>query len=155
VAKTVPGARDVPDVGTLKEMIREAGLKGTAGRIAVLKLLHEVRSPVTHAEASARLTGSGMDHATIYRNLTDLTAVGLAVRSDLGDRVWRFELRRGEREHNVKHPHFHCSACGAVACLPENAVTLKATAGGPKALRRKGLAVQVTGTCDDCAAASH
>jgi len=150
VARAGSGA---PDVNALKELIRESGLKSTTGRIAVLKLLHEISSPITHAEASARLAGSGMDHATIYRNLTDLTEVGLAVRTDLGDRVWRFELRRGEAAHNVKHPHFLCTDCGAVACLPEEAVTVKAIPGSPKSLRKKGVVVQVAAQCDACASA--
>jgi Fur family transcriptional regulator, ferric uptake regulator len=143
------------ETAALKDKIRDAGLKSTAGRVAVLRLLHEITSPITHAEASAQLVGTGMDHATVYRNLTDLTEAGLAVRTDLGDHVWRFELRRGEADHKIKHPHFLCTDCGTVECLPEEAVTLKATPRAPKAMRKRGVAVQVSGRCDDCDPASR
>ncbi len=138
------------DVDTLKQRIREAGLRSTAGRIAVFKLLHEIDAPITHAEASSRLSVTGLDHATVYRNLTDLTDAGLATRTDLGDHVWRFELLRGEANHKTKHPHFLCTDCGTVECLPEGAVTLKAPPSAPKAMRKRSVAVQVSGLCDDC-----
>lgn len=138
------------EIAALKEKIRNAGLKSTAGRVAVLRLLHEITSPITHAEASAKLAGTGMDHATVYRNLTDLTEAGLAVRTDLGDHAWRFELRRGDADHKEKHPHFLCTDCGTVECLSEEAVKLKPTSGAPKAMRKRGVAVQVSGRCDDC-----
>jgi Fur family ferric uptake transcriptional regulator len=143
-------AANPPDIGALKQIIREAGLKSTGARLAVYRLMHEVDAPITHNDASERLAGLGFDHATIYRNLTDLTEAGLLVRTDLGDHVWRFELRRGDDDHKARHPHFLCTDCGTVECLPDQAVSVKPTAGAPKALKKRGVVVQVQGRCDDC-----
>ena len=70
-------------------------------------------TPVSHGELVDALAGEGMDRTTVYRNLVDLTQVGLVQRTDLGDHVWRFELRRSRTEgDDAKHPHFTCSDCG-------------------------------------------
>ena len=138
------------DVGALKKQIRDAGLRGTGSRIAVLRILHEARVPMTHNEVSERLTSSGYDHATIYRNLVDLSRVGLLVRTDLGDHSWRFEVRHGQTDHKAQHPHFVCIDCGNVNCLPEQAVSVRAAPGAPRALRRRGVVIQLQGRCDSC-----
>jgi Fur family ferric uptake transcriptional regulator len=138
------------DVGVLKKRIRDAGLRGTGSRIAVLRILQDARAPMTHSEVSERLTSSGYDHATIYRNLIDLSRVGLLARSDIGDHAWRFELRRGSADHKAQHPHFVCVDCGDVNCLPEKAVSVRGAPGVPRALRRRGVVIQLQGRCDSC-----
>jgi Fe2+ or Zn2+ uptake regulation protein len=75
-------------------MIRAAGLRSTSSRVAVLRYLMGAEQPVSHANLVEALADEGFDRATIYRNLMDLTEVALLTRSDLGDHVWRFELRR-------------------------------------------------------------
>jgi Fur family ferric uptake transcriptional regulator len=105
---------------------------------------------MTHQEVSKQLEGNGFDHATIFRNLNDLTEVGILSRADLGDHVWRFELRRGDIDHRGQHPHFVCTRCGEVECLPDRTVTVQPAAGAPRALKRKGVVVQLQGRCDEC-----
>src|SRR6185295_16238667 len=82
------------DLETLKAAVREAGLRATPSRIAVLHLLRSAGSPVSHSEVVAKLASQAWDPATIYRNLTDLADVGLARRTDVGDHVWRFRRSR-------------------------------------------------------------
>lgn len=143
-------ARSVQD---LQEQLRAAGLRATLPRVAVLRYLHDADSPASHAEVAEALGKEGFDRATVYRNLIDLTEVGLVRRSDMGDHVWRFE-RVGEKSHaEGEHPHFICGGCGAIACLPEDAVEVRAVRGAPRALRRKGVTVQLRGLCDSCGAA--
>jgi len=143
-------SRPSVDVGELKQQIRQAGLRGTGSRIAVLRILREARVPMTHAEVSERLDSMGYDHATIYRNLMDLSRVGLVARADLGDHAWRFELRQGDTEHKAQHPHFVCVDCGNIDCLPDQAVKVRGAPGAPRALRRRGVVVQLQGRCDNC-----
>ena len=132
--------------------IREAGLRVTAARLAVLTQLDEAGGPVSHADVAAALASAGWDRATVYRNLTDLTEAGLVRRSDVGDHVWRFELvRAGEKHAGPEHPHFMCDACGEVTCLPEASVSIQASRGAPRALRKKELEIQIKGRCDRCA----
>jgi Fur family ferric uptake transcriptional regulator len=146
-----------PDIDTLRATLREAGLRSTAPRLAVLRYLEDAESPQSHADLVEALGGEGFDRTTIYRNLTDLAEVGLVTRSDLGDHVWRFELRRGqastagrEGAHLTEHPHFTCTDCGTVACLPEGAVRVSSSARLPRAVAGKQVAVQLRGVCDRC-----
>lgn len=136
----------------LRERLRDAGLRATAPRLAVLQHLEAARGPLSHAEVADHLAVDGLDRATIYRNLIDLTERGLLRRNDLGDHVWRFELARAESaDHRVDHPHFVCSECGAVACLPEETVVVRTTRSTPAALkRRQSVQVQLRGRCDSC-----
>src|SRR5688572_1761117 len=101
----------------IRRTIREAGLRCTAARVAVLERLHEATRPVTHAELAGRLAGEGFDKATIYRNLVDLAEAGILTRMEVGDHVWRFELRRPGEQDTPQHPHFLCVDCGEVSCL--------------------------------------
>jgi Fur family transcriptional regulator, ferric uptake regulator len=136
----------------LREQIRATGLRATSPRIAVLQRLSRSRAPICHAELAAELGPQGWDRATIYRNLIDLTNAGIVRRTDMGDHLWRFELREGGDRHAAgEHPHFMCEACGGVLCLPDESVEIKVSRGAPRALRRKGLQIQIKGRCDRCA----
>jgi len=74
---------------------------------------------MTHAEVAEELAGEGFDKATVFRNLVDLTEAGLLSRSELGDHVWRFELRDSSDPEEGQHPHFVCVDCGRVTCLSD------------------------------------
>lgn len=133
-----------------RERIRSAGLRSTAPRVAVLGCLEAADGPMSHAEICEALRAQAFDRATLYRNLVDLADAGLLVRRDLGDHVWRFELRREAPEHEREHPHFTCTSCGEVACLPEVEVRIEG-AGAPRAVRDAAVQVQLRGRCDACA----
>ena len=138
-----------PKLEDLKATIRGAGLRSTAPRVAVLRRLMQATTPISHGELVERLEDEGMDRTTVYRNLVDLTEAGLVKRTDLGDHVWRFELKRGT-DDEVKHPHFTCTDCGTVACLPEVTVSVKQAKGVPRSLSKQRVEVQLRGKCDDC-----
>ncbi len=136
-------------------VIRAAGLRCTAARLAVLEHLVTARGPRTHAEVATALADRGFDRATMYRNLTELTEARLVSRMELGDHVWRFELLRpgAKGGRPGEHPHFVCDTCGTVSCLEgvEVAITPKpraARAGG----RRIGAVREVLlkGQCPQC-----
>jgi Fur family ferric uptake transcriptional regulator len=137
----------------IRTKIRASGLRSTAPRVAVLQYLQTATTPVSHAELFEVLADQGFDRATIYRNLVDLTEIGLLSRTDVGDHVWRFELKReGARGHQNEHPHFMCTDCGEVSCLPDVNVRISPTPGTPKSLTTKQVVVQLQGLCDRCAA---
>lgn len=142
---TAPGQ----SLDDLKTTIRKAGLRSTAPRLAVLKKLLVAVTPVSHGELVDQLSDEGMDRTTVYRNLVDLTDVGLVQRTDLGDHVWRFELKR-DKGDDARHPHFTCSECGQVACLPEVTLKVKAGKGVPRSLLKQKVEIQLRGKCDDC-----
>lgn len=160
-AKGGPAAGDAgdgapPSTGStviqgLRDTLRGVGLRNTAPRIAVLRELDAAKAPLSHGEIAEKLQDAGFDRATVYRNLIDLTEAGLALRSDHGDHIWRFERKRPEAAGtNHKHPHFVCVECGTVSCLPTASIQVAAVAGTPKSLRSV-VDVQVKGHCDTCA----
>jgi len=111
------------EIAEIRTRIREAGLRGTSARIAVLQHLLAATAPLTHAEIANELVPQGYDKATVYRNLIDLTEAGIVSRSELGDHVWRFEVRPPGDEHGGEHPHFVCVTCGSVTCLGDVKIT--------------------------------
>jgi Fur family transcriptional regulator, ferric uptake regulator len=138
----------------LRTAVRARGLRATPARIAVLGLLRTVKTPLTHAEVAEQLEGQGWDRATIFRNLTDMAEAGLVRRTDLGDHMWRFESVDGAAGNHsaAAHPHFLCTECGDVACLPELRFSMTRTKSeAPRAIRSNKVEVQVRGVCDDCA----
>ncbi len=145
------GSRTTATPAELRERIRETGLRSTAPRIAVLDRLQRADSPLSHGEITEELMPLGFDRATIYRNLTDLAEAGLVSRVEVGDHVWRFELRqpdatRGEREH----PHFVCNDCGTVACLPSVSVNIRPARGAPRSIVAEVNEVVLRGRCEAC-----
>ena len=131
----------------LRTALRARGLRATPSRIAVLEVLRASGAPVSHGDVADRLAAQAWDRATIYRNLIDLAEAGLLRRTDVGDHVWRFEATAGE--HDAAHPHFVCTECGAVECLPELELTVKRSR-APRAVRQRQVEVHVRGLCDAC-----
>ena len=132
----------------IRDAIRDVGLRATPARLATLQMLREAVSPMTHAEVAARLAESGIDKATAFRNLNDMTDAGLLRRTELGDHVYRFEERRlGDGESDT-HPHFLCTVCGTVSCLDD----VKLTAGSQRASQEIGEVTEILlrGRCNEC-----
>ncbi|HEX8699949.1 MAG TPA: transcriptional repressor [Myxococcaceae bacterium] len=139
-----------PGLAEFQDRIRASGLRSTAPRVAVLRALEAATAPLSHADLVDSLGQEGYDRVTIYRNLTDLTEAGLVARADLGDHVWRFELRRAGKAHEGTHPHFTCTDCGTVSCLPAESVRVTPSKGAPRAVAARAVEVHLRGLCDGC-----
>lgn len=129
----------------LRQLLVGRGIRVTEQRMVILRELAKLRIPASHTELTERLAGSGLDRATIYRNLLSLTEAGLLVKTSLGDNVWRFELPQSDSAQHGTHPHFVCNDCGHVACLPASSVALRG-----EAVRNQVAEVQLRGRCADC-----
>lgn len=136
-------------------------MRCTAARLAVMQYLMSASGPLTHAEVSEAVGPvKGFDRATIYRNLTELTEAGLVSRVELGDHVWRFELKRAGEPHakGDDHPHFLCTSCGEVSCLDDVNVAITPKVGRGKAAKgparpkaiRTVKEVLLKGQCGKC-----
>lgn len=137
------------DVEAVRTLLRERGLRATPSRIAVFDHLRSrAEQPMSHAELTETLSSGPWDPATIYRNLLDLVEVGLARRTDVGDHVWRFEAV--SEEHQEGHPHFVCTECGVIECLPEVELVVPRSR-TPRAVRQRKVEMQLRGLCDSCA----
>ena len=146
----MPRSDKSPEVEEIRELIRAKGLRSTWPRVAVLRELRRASAPLSHAEMAEKLAADGVDRATVYRNLVDLADVGLLARSDLGDHVWRFELKAEGSSHGSEHPHFVCTECGDVSCLPDAVIRVTAGSGSPHSVTARAVEVQLKGLCDGC-----
>lgn len=137
----------------LKSLLHAKSMRATASRMTALKVLHDAARPLSHAELMSVIDKDGWDPATMYRVLSDLTEANLLCRMDLGDHIWRFELRDACRSIQDEHAHFLCTDCGQVTCLPE--VELRTTNGSslPASMIGAELHLRVTGRCSGCLSA--
>jgi len=144
------------DRDEIRSRIRDAGLRVTMARVAALEKLDAASSPLSHAELAEVLVPEGLDRATVYRNLIDLTEANLVSRSELGDHVWRFESHRAGHTHDCEpHPHFVCVDCGKVSCLADVKLEITPSPGSKQSVIRELSEVLLKGHCTDCVAATH
>ncbi len=71
----------------VRALLKAQGMRATAQRLAVLVVLHEKKTPMTHEDVMGVLSSGMYDKASIWRVLSDLAGVGILRRMDLGDRV--------------------------------------------------------------------
>ncbi len=125
----------------LKGLLKAVGLKVTVSRLAVLAYFYQQfqageSAPISHAELTERLPQQGLDKVTIYRNLNDLAQTNLLLKHSLGDTLWRYSYhhvfcasllpsveksspnKANQANHLHAHPHFVCSQCSQLTCLP-------------------------------------
>jgi Fur family ferric uptake transcriptional regulator len=140
----------VEEQGRCRDQIRGAGLRVTAPRVAVLGLLWEASSPLSHSEVVERLGERAWDPATTWRTLVKLTEVGLLEVASRAEGMARYAARRGEvaQEHH-QHPHFVCDDCGRVSCLP-GSLKVSLEVSGRWEASLSGAEVQLRGACPDC-----
>lgn len=141
------GAMD-PAQAARVDLIRAAGLRVTASRLAVLERLDHSREPLTHHEVVEQLRAGPWNRSTLYRNLIDLTEAGLAQKTSIGG-LMRFE-RAGRTDPCAAHPHFVCTDCGEVQHLAGVVVRVEGKA-GPHAVATGDVEIQLRGVCNDCA----
>jgi Fe2+ or Zn2+ uptake regulation protein len=137
-----------PSIAEIKTRLRELGLRVTASRVAVLRVLGDAERPLSHAEV-VEVLGEDIssDPATVYRNLVALVEIGLARVASHAAGIVRYELARG-KAHDTP-PHFLCDGCGVVSCLPETEVVTPKKTKWSKSLR--SAEVQFVGRCPGCA----
>ena len=136
------------EIESLRDRIRAGGLRSTSARLAVLQVLMAAESPMSHAEVAQQLAARGFDKATVFRNLVDLVDADLLSRTELGDHVWRFEVRDPAHSVGGGHPHFVCTDCGGVTCLSE----LDFDDRSQSAASKIGTVTEILlkGVCNDC-----
>jgi Fe2+ or Zn2+ uptake regulation protein len=100
----------VDETNEVADRLRQAGLKLTAQRLAVVQCLVGDETHPTAQELFDRLKPSfpTMSFATVYNTLAALTSVGACQPVQLGGGATRFDP-------NVHaHDHFVCEGCGIV-----------------------------------------
>ncbi len=132
-----------------RDALRDAGLRVTPQRLAVLEALSDAGGDHLSADDVWQQLAPrwSMDRSTAYRVLADLTDAGLLTQVRFGDGVARFEVQ------SRAHHHALCVHCGATDDVPVALVRPLTTA----LARTLGFAVAadeplvVRGTCQACA----
>lgn len=151
-----------PNQQDVRSYLHGQGLRVTAVRVAVLKLLKESQSALEANEVWARLQSDGgeasaADRVTVYRTLNSFVEVGMAHRIDPGDRVFRFALtdhsRCNGKQHDHDHPHMLCNECAGLYCMQDAEVVVRARPGAKLSrspeIRQEDVTLR--GVCDECA----
>jgi Fur family ferric uptake transcriptional regulator len=131
-------------------MLREAGLRVTRPRLALLSAVAELPHADTDSLIGAvRRQLPGVSHQAVYDCLRALTEVGLLRRIQPHGSVARYEARVGDNHHHVV-----CRSCGVIAdvdCAVGHTPCLTASdAGG---FQIDEAEVIYWGRCPDCSAA--
>lgn len=134
-----------------RNLLFEAGLRRTPGRIAMLVVLLRSRQPLTPQEILARVKVRMLDKVSVYRGLSALTQAGIVHRIEAGDRLWRFAVCKHGSHTAHCHPHFSCRVCGKVECLDDvDLPRLKEPAPGYQVEEQE---VYMRGLCAKCSEA--
>lgn len=140
-----PAPLALPELGA---RLRRQARKLTGPRQAILAVLHRQSHPMSNKQIHAALGRGECDLATVYRAMWLLENLGLVLRSDFGDGVARYELRRDGETH---HHHLVCTHCAAVVevegCCAGEWEQLVAARNGYKAVTHR---LGFFGVCPAC-----
>jgi Fur family ferric uptake transcriptional regulator len=101
----------VPHTPELERRLREAALRVTRPRVAVLSAVHDHPHADTDSIIRAVRASLGeVSHQAVYDVLRALTAAGLVRRLQPSGSVARYEARVGDNHHHVV-----CRSCGTIA----------------------------------------
>lgn len=135
---------------TIRRLLQAHGLRATGPRVAVLVALAQQPNPCSHSELVQAMAGAALDQATIFRNLTKLTEVGLASVVSRADGMARYAFTPDAEESPAHvHPHFLCTDCGTLSCIDE--VRMEPLEVSPRwQLAVAEASLQLQGRCPDC-----
>ena len=103
--------RRVPADAQIEQMLRDADLRVTRPRVAVLSAVHGHPHADTDTLIGAvRGEVGDVSHQAVYDVLRALTGAGLVRRIEPAGSVARYEARVGDNHHHVV-----CRSCGAIA----------------------------------------
>ncbi len=136
-----------------RRLLQQTGLRATAPRLAVLRVLAAAKNPLSHSEVLAEIGNSDWDQATIYRNLVRLRDAGIAPVVSRAAGVDRYAFAHSEADQH-QHPHFICDYCGKVECLPADLTGSLAVPGRWETSVRTAM-IELRGECPECLARSE
>ncbi|HCC05926.1 TPA: hypothetical protein DEP94_01020 [Candidatus Nomurabacteria bacterium] len=133
----------------LKNLIKEAGLRVTIHRLAVLLAVVKAKQPVTVYELTEILRKKeNIDQATIYRNLSSLHIAGILRRLDFNHGHAHYELETGTASHQIV-----CGKCETIEKIEgvsiDNAIQ-KMIQKSKKFKNTTTHSIEVYGVCKAC-----
>ncbi|NCA68512.1 MAG: ferric iron uptake transcriptional regulator [Sphingobacteriia bacterium] len=132
------------------EQIKQAGLKVTAPRIAILAILEGSGKRHLSAEDVYKellANGEEIGLATVYRVLTQFEGAGLVCRRHFETGQSVFELNSGEH-----HDHLVCVGCGAVVEFCDPMIEKRQSSiAAEHGFRIEDHSLVIYGLCAECA----
>ncbi len=92
-----------------KELLKQAGMRATPGRIALISLLLRESKPLSVSQIATRMERS-LNDTTLYRALQELYKAKLVRRVNLEHEHAHYEMAVGRPHHH----HAVCRNCGRV-----------------------------------------
>ncbi len=142
----------MPTSADFERMLRDAALRVTRPRVAVLSAVHDLPHADTDSIIGAVRSNLGVvSHQAVYDVLHALTGAGLVRRIQPLGSVARYEARVGDNHHHVV-----CRSCGAIAdvdCAVGETPCL--TAADDSGFEIDEAEVIYWGRCPDCVASSN
>jgi Fur family ferric uptake transcriptional regulator len=142
-------AEMVDTTQSFERVLRERGLRITAGRRAILE---ELARNETHFDAEGLLSrlrrhDAKVSRATVYRTLGQLVESGLLRKYDLGGRLTLYERIAG-KDH---HEHMICLVCGRMIEFVQDEIErLQNRVCRRHRFRPVSHTLQIYGVCEDC-----
>lgn len=134
----------------LTEMLKEAGLRVTDHRLAVLEAVAKVKQPITVYELVDDLRKKhNIDQATVYRNLSSLHEAGVLRRLDFNHGHAHYELETGRPLHSLV-----CSNCETIEKIEGISIddTVKKMLRKSKKFKStRTHSMEIYGLCKSCA----
>lgn len=133
----------------LVNMLKEAELRVTSHRFAVLSYLARVNQPATVYEIMETLRKKNdIDQATVYRNLSSLYEAGLIRRLDFNHGHARYELETGRASHMLV-----CSKCELIERIEGVSIDDVIKKMSKKSKKFKNIttnSIEIYGVCKNC-----
>lgn len=93
-----------------ESIFEKTGLKKTANREALLKVLENANRPLSPQDIFEKVKSKGIDRVTVYRTIEAFIKSGLVKRVATGEREAVYELNKPHDDHH----HVICLSCKKV-----------------------------------------
>lgn len=131
----------------IEGLLEQHGIKLTANRILIAKIMSTLDYPISMKELETMLLT--MDKSSIFRTLSLFKSHHLVHQMEDGNDIVRYELchSHGEEEDEDIHVHFYCEHCHRTFCLNEISVP---QVNLPVGYRQTAVNYMIKGICPDC-----
>lgn len=137
------------DLSSLKNVIRDMGLKVTQQRLVILECLLSGRDHITAQELfeSVIEKDSSFGFATVYRFLKQLTAQNYVTEVRMGGLPARYEWTKKKKHHD----HLTCKQCGDICEFENEQIeSLQKNIAKSFGYIMTGHVLELYGVCPDC-----
>jgi Fur family transcriptional regulator, ferric uptake regulator len=137
----------VAKINEITDLLKSKGLNVTEIRRQLVALLFTPGSALTQKEIEEELEQElgSVDRVTLYRNLRILMEKQVIHQITIDAQTVKYKLAGAHKK--TDHPHFHCSCCDKLLCMPQVKIAENMLPGG---FVIKSSQLIIEGLCDLC-----